>query len=372
MTLAAQAKSCNSLARRYWVFAIPLVVGLAAFGWSRAAYLLGPVVDVPTTVALGSHANNELVLTDVTIRNNGYRPLSLSDFHVSCSSCITFGLQSEGGVVDVEQINVPPRGSVTLSVRVLIDGEPGVSSRQSIGFATNDPYHPETTISFEAEVKGWVFASPPEIDLGILAPGQPLRRTVEIRDSGRGERCHFGRLQSPAPDQVKLTLSPTTNTSGASFRQGPINELIGTLNIEITPPTTAWELNKSIVIYEIGKEQPLLTIPIRGQVLPKVRVTPASIVLPRMVQNAADFSVECCLASTSGHPMRVKPIDLPPEIVVMPVKSKTATDRACYRLEWRAESRPPQGQSRTVTVRFRAEIDGKAEIITVPVRCRGI
>jgi hypothetical protein len=90
-----------------------------------------------------------------------------------------------------------------------------------------------------------------------------------------------------------------------------------------------------------------------------------------MVHNAPDFSMECCLACTAGHPMRVKPIDVPPEIIVTPVRSNTATDRACYRLEWRAESRPPQGQSRAATVRFRAEIDGNAEIISVPVRCRG-
>lgn len=371
MTLAAQVKSRNSLARRYWPFAIPLFVGLAAFGWSRATYYLGPIVDAPATVALGVHENNKLVLTDVIIRNAGYRPLSLSDFHVSCAACIMFGLPSDTGVVDVEQVSVPPQGSVTLSVRVLVFGTPGVPSRQSIGFATNDPYHPQETIEFEAAVKGWVFASPPEIDLGILTPGATIRRTVEIRDNGRGEECRFGRLESPAPDEVKLALSPSANISGAGSRQGPINDLIGTLNIEIRPPATAWELNKSIVIYETNKDQPLLTIPIRAQVLPKVRVTPASIVLPRMVHNAADFSTECCLASTAGHPMHVKPIDLPPEIIVTPVTSNTAADRACYRLEWRAESRPPQGQSRVVTIRFRTEIDGNAEIVTLPVRCRG-
>lgn len=371
MILAAQVKSCRSLARRYWAFAIPLIVGLAAFGWSRAAYFIGPVADTPATVALGSHTTNERVLTDVTIRNGGYRQLTLSNFHVSCSSCITFGLHSDAGIVDVKQVSVPPRGSVTFSVCVLVDGTPGNPSRQAIGFTTNDPYHPEVTIWFEAGVKGWVFASPPEIDLGILKPGQTIRRTVEIRDNGRGEACHFGRLESPAPDQVKLTLSPTTNSSGAGSGQGPINELLGTLNIEITPPADAWELNKRIVIYEIGKNQPLLTIPIRGQVLPKVRVTPASIVLPRMVHNAADFSAECCLASTAGRPIRLKPTDLPPEITVVPVRSNTTTNCACYRLEWRAESRPPRGQARIVTVHFRAEIDGKTEIITVPVRCRG-
>lgn len=371
MSLAAQAKSRSSLARRYWPLTIPLVVGLAAFGWSRAAYFLGPVVDAPAMLSLGAHVNNKVVLTEVTIRNAGYRPLSLWDFHVSCASCISFGLPSGGGLVDVEQLSVPPRESVTLTVHMLIHGTSDVPCRQYISCATNDPHRPEVTIWFEAAVKGWVFASPPEIDLGILTPGQTIRRTVEIRDCGRGEVCHFGRIESPAPDHVKLSLSPTANISGASSREGPIDDLIRTLNIEITPPAAAWELNKSIVIYETGKDKPLLTLPIRAQILPKVRVTPVSIVLPRMVHNAAEFSTECCLDSTSGHPMRVKPINVPPEITLTPVAGDTVMARTCYRLEWRAEYRPPQGRSRSVTVRFSAEIDGNAEIISVPVRCRG-
>jgi hypothetical protein len=371
MPIAIQVSSRRPLARRYWAFAIPLVVGLAAFGWSRASYFLGAVVDAPATVDLGLHDNNKLVLTDVTIRNAGYRSLDLWDFRGSCPSCLTFGLPSDAGLVEVEQISVPPRGSVTLSVRMLVHGTPDGPSCAAISCATNDPHRPQVTIMFEAAVKGWVFASPPEIDVGTLTPGQTIRRTVEIRDSGRGEPCHFGRLQSPAPDQVKLTLSPTRNNSGADSRQGPINDLIATLDIEITAPATAWEIDKSIAIYETDKDQPLLTIPTRGRVLPKVQVTPVSIVLPRMVRDAADFSAECCLASTAGRALRVTPIDLPPEITVTPVTGDIALGCARYRLEWRAERRPPRGRSGAVTVRFRAEIDGNAEIITVPVRCRG-
>jgi len=89
-----------------------------------------------------------------------------------------------------------------------------------------------------------------------------------------------------------------------------------------------------------------------------------------MVHDAADFTVECSLASTAGLALRVAPMDLPPEITATPVIANAGKDHACYRLEWRAESRPARGQSRAVTVRFRAEVDGSAEIITIPVRCR--
>jgi hypothetical protein len=128
-------------------------------------------------------------------------------------------LQSEGGLVDVEELSVPPRGSVTLTVHMLVHGTPDEPARQAISCTTNDPYRPEVTIWFEAAVKGWVFASPPEIDLGILTRGQTIRRTVEIRDCGRGEVYHFGRLESPAPDEVKLALSPTRNVSETSSRK---------------------------------------------------------------------------------------------------------------------------------------------------------
>jgi hypothetical protein len=279
-------------------------------------------------------------------------------------------LPSEAGLADVGQLTVPPQQFVTLSVRIIVHGTPEAPFSAAVTCATNDPQRPEVTTVFEAAVKGWVFATPREINIGLMKPGQTIRRTCEIRDSGRGEPCRFGRVESPAPGQVRFTLSPTRNISTANPSSERGSELLATLDIDITAPQTAWELDDRLTVYEEGKDKPLLLIPIRARVLPKVQVTPASIILPRMVHEKADFTAECSLVSTAGLEVRVTRIDLPPEITATPVAGTAAKGSTCYRLEWRAERGPAKGQSRAATVCFRAEVDGKTEVIIVPVRCR--
>jgi hypothetical protein len=142
------------------------------------------------------------------------------------------------------------------------------------------------------------------------------------------------------------------------------------LDINITAPAAAWELDDRISIYEGDGDKPLLMIPIRARVLPRVRVIPASIVLPRMVRDAANFTGECTLASTAGRTIRVTPVVVPPEISATRMEAHADGCSAVYRLEWRTDHRPPKGQSRTVTLRFRAKVDGTEDILTVPVHCR--
>jgi hypothetical protein len=140
--------------------------------------------------------------------------------------------------------------------------------------------------------------------------------------------------------------------------------------VDIVAPSAPWDLKDRIAVYEANKEQPLLTIAIWGRVLPKVQVTPGSLILPRMVRDAEDFTAECTFASTEGLALRVAPNDVPPEITATLLSGNAAKDRVSYRLEWRSERRPPKRQSRLVTVRFQAEVDGRVEMIAVPVRCR--
>jgi hypothetical protein len=366
MSVAIQNNALRSAVRRMGLFALPLVIGLALFSWARWSYLLGAVADAPALIDLGRHENNQLVVTDVAIRNAGSKPLELSKFRSSCPSCIIFGLPSDTGLIEVDRLTVPPRESVTLAVRVFVHGTPEHPCRAAILCATNDPHRPELSIGFEAAVKGWVFPSPRELDLGVLKPGQTVRRTIEILDSGRGEPCRFGRLQSPAPDRVQLTLSLAGNAPQTVSGR----ELMGTLEVRITAPLVAWELDDRILVYEEGRDQPLLTVPIRGRVLPKVQVSPASIVLPRMVHETPDFTAECTLSSPAGRPLKATPTDLPAAIVVTPLDRDAAKDRAGYRLEWRAEHRPPPGETRSAMIHFRVEVDGQVEVVNVPVRCR--
>ena len=178
---------------------------------------------------------------------------------------------------------------------------------------------------------------------------------------------------SPAPDVVQLKLSTTQGLSNPLSNEKLSSELVGTMEVVVKAPTSVWELDDWIAVYEDGQDQPLVLIPIRGRVLAAVQATPSSVVLPRVVGDAEVYSAECAISSTMGQMIRVRPIDLPAEISATPLTSdRDRADRVCYRLEWRTECRPLNGESRTVTVRFQVETDNGTEILGVSVRCRSL
>src|SRR5581483_4010916 len=106
---------------------------------------LNAAAEAPAKVALGLHENNKLVLTEWTIRNAGHRALDLSKFRGGCPSCISFGLPSDAGLIEVDQLSVPPGESVSLSVRINIHGTPRAPFRTGLSCATNDPRRPTLT-----------------------------------------------------------------------------------------------------------------------------------------------------------------------------------------------------------------------------------
>jgi hypothetical protein len=355
----------------FWLFAVPISVGLMAFAWSRWSLFIAPAVEAPEVIDLGLHDNNKVLETDVSIRNKGYRPLELRNFAVSCPSCLTIGLPAESGMTDISEYTIPSGESLTLAAHINMHGIAGRRFTVALFCDTNDPRQRVLSIAFEAAVRGEVFVSPPELDLDTLQPGQTVRRTFEVRDNGRGSPCSLSRVVSPAPDVVQLRLSPVLRRAETSSSDKTTEEVVGTVDVEVKAPTSAWTLDNWVAVYEEGRDQPLARVPIRARVLAAFQATPASLVFPRVVGDRDVYSADCDVSSTAGQAIhRIEPLDLPPEIRATRLEAdRDKTGRASYRLEWHTEHLPPPGQARTVTVRFQVTTDTGTEIITVPVRC---
>jgi hypothetical protein len=372
MRLAARLRRPIIFAKRYWAILVPVVVGLMAYGATRLFYFLGPVVEAPQVIDLGTHDSNKLVLTDVTVRNVGGRDLELSNFRGSCPSCLLFGLRTESGVTDLDHLSLSPGATATISARVTILGGPGRPFQVSLRCDTNDPRTPELVIPFEAKVRGRIIALPTSLDLGLLEVGQTIRRRVELRDTGRGEPFHFERAVSPDPAHVTVDHSADARSPGDSTTGGAaFGDLVSALDVTVLAPAAGSELNGDIAIYEAGRTAPTVYIPVRATVPPKLEVSPPSIVLPRRVGEADDYSAECSLSSSKGGPVRVSPDNVPPEVVITPSDPPAGAREGSrwFRVEWRADRRPTKGELRKVTVRFRVEVGSAVEAVEVPVRC---
>lgn len=355
--------SFYSLFRRYGLFAVPIAIGLTAFGFTRFSKYLGPVVDAPAIVDLGRVDNHAFLDYDVPIRNIGQKDLILSNFRGGCATCLQFGVKTPDGPADVETLTVPPGGSVTIAAHLSIYGSPDQPFRTFIACSTNDPNRPELELVFEAAIRGQIIPFPPTLNFGELEPGQNAHRRIELRDTGRGKPFRFGRVVCPPHVRAEFVDADSGITG--------VGKPVGALAVIVAAPVSTWSLDGTITIYEEGRDQPIAIVPVRSAIPPVVEVFPTAVILPRTVGIGNDYTVECRFRSPKGLPVTVRPDVVPPELELTPL-APASGEGLGFRIEWRAAAFPPVGTTQAVTVRFHVEAGSRTEVIEIPIRCRSI
>ena len=115
---------------------------------------------------------------------------------------------------------------------------------------------------------------PPELDLGVLKPGERVRRTIDIRDSGRGESLILAGSFPPAPENIKLILSPPGDSSSVKDGPRPVDPVVATLEVDIVAPSTPWDLKDRLAVFEANQGPSAADGSNPGQGTTKVQVTP--------------------------------------------------------------------------------------------------
>lgn len=343
---------------KFWPILIPVFVGLAAYGYTRWDAGSAPNAVVEATTDLGTHDNNKLVTTKVRIHNAGRIDLVLSQFSVSCASCLTFSVP---GAVD-NVVTLASGEAITVDARIIVHGVPEKPFAVGLYCKSNDPRQPELHVTFTARVRGRLIAVPPSLDVGTLKPGEVVTRQIEIRDISLDEPFQLGRMET----LPHVRVYPTSRTPSDGTSSGEFGKHVITLAIEVTGPlagpTEVGLVRGDLLIYQHERGDAAITIPIRGEVPARITVTPPAVVLPRASSAGADYTAECKVTSTIAGHGPIALVKVPPELTVSPISQP---DDGHYRIEWRADQRPPVGELRSVGIRFRVGTDE----FDVPVRC---
>jgi hypothetical protein len=346
---------------------IPALVAVSAFSITRWWYGRGPRIEVFDTIDLGLQEPGSSLRVELNIRNAGGRPLELKNFQSSCN-CMLLEWRNEDqpDSSKLEAATVFPEEELKTFASLTIPGGASHAFRGTLEFETNDLERPFVKIEFLARVEGRILAFPAALNFQSVQDGRIVKRTVEVRDTGRSTPCRISRAETNNTEQVKMKL-----TQLGSEPADPKNPLLGKsiakLDVEIRPPTNSGRLESNVFLFENGNAQPILTIPITGAILPRVLVTPSTIVLPRTTGDGVVYEATCLCRSTEKKPVQLSLEKAPNGMAVTFLDDTKKSAMKLIKVSWPpTEGKASHGQA-SEQIRLRATIGEQVENVEIRV-----
>jgi hypothetical protein len=345
--------------------AICLLAACAGISWLSYSmayrWTIGPRLDVPSLIDLGVQDPDQEIESEFLVRNIGSALLELTNFETSCH-CLSLQEKAVSSTAPLERKTISPGCSLTLVAR-LKTGTDSQKGRSYVWFDTNDPSVPQARVEISMGVQGRVVLTPAQVYFGQLVPNETVTHSLVIIDSGRIPPVRVTRVESSAPDFIRVTRFETDGQAPLV----PSGRLIGELKVEIRAPKPG-RVEERLSFYEEGNVRPIAQVPIRGEVVLPFQVSPSVLLLPRAASDGWDYSVRVLCQTADRKPFRLSVI-APPSLTVQ-VEGEdvlAATHVAC--VLWHPDRDPPAA-SFTGVIRFAAISDGEEKVVEVPVTCR--
>jgi hypothetical protein len=344
--------------RRYLIVA---AVSILSFTAAFSAFLMAvpeaPTLACPAQVDLGLQDENRRVQTYITLANKGREPLRVFGFKTSCG-CLSISRPTESGPATLTDEGISSGDRLTVHVSTILKADPAGYFRHTISFNTNDPKKPTVTIPITACLQHQLQAEPPQINMGLLRPGQAAERRFHVLDwrPAPGEPPFILAGSSPAVQSrvVETTRLPSSEATWADalWRH--------TVQIVVSAPAGANSFHERIQLTDANGEF-LLAIPVVGVVQADCYFSPSVVVLPRRSHGTLVYSARCLFRCAAG-PCTLRVVDRPPGIEVS-ISDSAPEEKAVWIK--RAGNTPLYQGTRPVV--FLAEVKGDSRRIEVPV-----
>jgi hypothetical protein len=302
-----------------WFVVLPLLGCLSYFGSYAVSHLLstfgssgGPSIDCPQTLNYGDQEFGQIAVAHFTVANRGRSDLKIDSIRTTCT-CAGLEREENGDYTPVRELSHSPGEEVQLTLRISVRSEVGQPSRSYVTFRTNDPRHPEFEIEALVPLVTGVDTFPRTLALGTVSKGSVARSIIEIRDlSGKKRRIH--RAFTNNPDRITVCLLPSESTKVGQEKSGK-GSLIGLLEVVVTTEAPG-AINGAVQVQVDEQGERLVSIPIVGQVVSDVEVSPSTLVLPRKSQEGPLYFGNCRCWSTKGEPILLSEATVPKGISV--------------------------------------------------------
>ncbi len=236
------------------------------------------------------------------------RAIEVLDVRTSCGCTIA----------NVPKKYVPPGEKVDIQVKLHTAGRTGPFVGR-IFVRTNDKEFPSLSMKIEAEFKlyqGWMTAFPEKIVWEEILFGTPASRIVEIMRSGE-DPLNFLRASCDVP-QITITEAEEEPNDNKLKRIR--------LDILVSPTMPVGPFQANILVETDHSKYPQLEIPIKGEIVPDVKVTPRTLFIN--VASSGPVRRTILLESRSGKPFQIKqavfaPRDFPMELMWSQISSSS-------------------------------------------------
>ena len=358
--------------RRVLALVIAATVGLMAFGLARwrspsraLAWFSGrPILECPYEIDLGSRDVGDMVIVPFRIANRGRSTLEVSDFQNSCG-CSGLDQIIDGQSASVSSLSVQPGGDAVLRLRWRLTNLSDSPQRVRLWFHTNDPDAANTGIDFlvKSTNKG-AYSSPSIVSFAPIVLGKTAVQRVEIRD--RADRSLT--VENIKCDLDCVEIKALARDQLDESAPGLEGRRIACFEVALRGCRTGF-VSGEIACHSAGSLEPFLRIPVRGEIVTAVRLTPATVVLPRQSEKGRVYNATVVCRSEAKVPIHLEVDSVPEPFLVRTerIDSSSFTVRIHLESRRRTESEVEEKHE----IRFRAAVNGEVVPVALTVRCLG-
>jgi hypothetical protein len=245
-----------------------VVMGMMIVWTIPAVVLAGPKLYVEQPmVDMGTIKQGEQAECKFVVENRGDEPLEIKSVQPSCG-CTTMPLREDQRIV-------PPGKSVELVARFNSKGKANVVTNR-VTVNTNDPTEPKVDLRFKVTIDVLFTVTPPALNFQKCRRGEEVPVPVVIMPGPKNATLELVELKSELGG-VEVITEPNSNPNAGKTgfqvkirirEEAPLGTLATTL------------VGKA----KIGEKEEPIQVPVRGQVIGDVDMTPSFIVKPTLMK----------------------------------------------------------------------------------------
>jgi len=257
------------------------------------------IAEFPSEIQLGSREIGEIAVATFMMTNRGAAELIIDSIRTNCS-CVGLERNENGTFTRIQSLSIPAGESRELAIRIAIRGPAGKTIINGVMFRTNDPKRPEGGVTITvSDVRGGIEIVPTSAVFGRVLMGSETTKRFAIRNPAHHSRSISG-ISSSNPAVVTARL--LTSVNPAAFRDFD-GEPPVIAHAEITLHGKAIStVREEVRIHLAHEERQADVIPVVGQIVAPIEVTPRSLSLPLSSTGGPVYTARYVCRAFDGKP----------------------------------------------------------------------
>ena len=286
---------------------------IATFHRSRIATELPPsqrAIEFPESLDLGPLLNGSIHQSAIPLKNTSRQTISLTGFKTDCS-CLQVYEQSGGVRRQLDQLTLAPGEAKTIYADVRVSTEPGIARASFVEFKADE--HPLAQYYqvpiFHIPVAR-LYTMPRTASFGVVAAESAAVLRVELRSDGSfHEPIRTIRTSKPelfSANFVEATEAERSLISSTQRGQVLLGYVDLMLKAEVRPDQIGEELSL------LSGETELIRLPVSATSVGYFRLSPATVILPRVVGGDKKYSAKVMCSSRDKEAVSLRILQTDP------------------------------------------------------------